>query len=145
MRELAWVGAGVAALVLGCASAPPAPQGDKTVPGAQYLLGSEWELSDLGGTPVLPDQRPTLAFLEPARISGNGSCNRYSGAAELGDGTIRVGPLASTRMACTPEVDVQEKAFLAALQNARRLELAGGGLVVHTESLEQPLRFRRIK
>ena len=145
MRELAWVGAGVAALVLGCASAPPAPQGDRTVPGAQYLLGSEWELGDLGGTPVLPNQRPTLAFLDGGRISGNGSCNRYSGAAELGDGTIRVGPLASTRMACTPEVDVQERAVLAALQNASRLELVGGQLVVHTESLEQPLRFRRIK
>ncbi|HSP20171.1 MAG TPA: META domain-containing protein, partial [Myxococcaceae bacterium] len=108
--------------------------------------GSSWELVDLGGAPVLPDQRPTLEFWEPGRISGNASCNRYAGPVELGDGTLRVGQaLATTRMACPPEVDAQEKAFLVALQNARRMELASGQLVVQTESLEQPLRFRRLK
>ena len=60
-----------------------------------------------------------------------------------GTGRIRIGQLATTRMACTPEVDTQEKAFLVALQNARRTELASGQLVVHTESLEKPLQFRR--
>ncbi|HVP61765.1 MAG TPA: META domain-containing protein [Myxococcaceae bacterium] len=140
------MGAGVAALVLGCASAPPAPaSGEKTVPGAQYLLGSEWALRDLAGTPLVADRTPTMAFPEPGKISGNASCNRYTGPVELGDGTIRVGELASTRMACTPEVDVQEKAFLVALQNSRRLEVVSGDLVLHTESLEQPLRFRRIR
>lgn len=147
MTELPWIGAGLAALLLGCASAPPAPaaQAEKTVPGAQFLLGSEWELRDLGGTPVLEERKPTVAFLEPGRLSGNASCNRYSGAADLGDGTIRVGQLASTRMACTPELDAQERAFLVALQNARRLDLEGGQLVLQTESLEKPLRFRRVR
>jgi heat shock protein HslJ len=145
MRELACLGAGLAALAIGCASAPPAPQGEKTVLGAQYLIGSEWELTDLAGTPVLEDRTPTMAFLEPGRVSGTGSCNRYSGAADIGDGTLRVGQLASTRMACAKEVDDQEKAFLNALQNARQIELVGGVLVVHTESLEQPLRFRRLR
>ncbi len=86
-----------------------------------------------------------MAFLEPGTISGNASCNRYTGPVELGDGTIRVGELASTRMACTPEVDVQERAFLVALQNSRRLEVVSGDLILHTESLEQPLHFRRIR
>ncbi len=132
---------------LGCASAPPSPPpGEKTVPGPQYLLGSSWDLVDLGGAPVLPDRPPTLEFPEAGRISGTASCNRYSGTVDLGEGTIRVGQaLATTRMACTPEVDAQEKAFLVALQNARRMELANGQLVVQTESLEQPLRFRRTK
>ena len=145
MKDLTCLGAGLAALAIACASAPPAAQGEKTVPGAQYLTGTEWELRDLGGTPVLDDRKPTMAFLEPGRVSGTGSCNRYSGAAELGDGTIRVGQLASTRMACSTEVDNQEKAFLNALQNVRTMELVGGELVVRTESLEQPLRFRRIR
>ncbi|MGZ6059856.1 MAG: META domain-containing protein, partial [Myxococcaceae bacterium] len=129
--------------VLGCASTPPAPPpAEKTVPGAPYLLGSGWELVDLGGTPVMDDRRPTLEFPEAGRVAGNASCNRYSGSVELGDGTIRVGQLATTRMACTPEVDAQEKAFLVALQNARRTEVVGGQLVVQTESLEKPLVFR---
>lgn len=143
---LSWTRWVAVAGLLGCASAPPGPApAETTVPGPQYLLGSGWELVDLGGTPALQDRKPTLEFPEPGRVSGNASCNRYSGPVELGDGTIRVGQLATTRMACTPEVDVQEKAFLVALQNARRTELVGGQLVVHTESLEQPLRFHRTR
>jgi heat shock protein HslJ len=145
VKQLAWIGLGVAALAFGCASAPQPSASDKTVPGAQYLAGSEWELRDLGGTPVLEDRRPTLSFFEPGRIAGNASCNRFTSAAEVGDGTIKVEPLAVTKMACTPEIDAQERAYLAALQNASRTELVGGQLVVHCESLEQPLRFSRTR
>lgn len=144
MKQLSWIGVGVAVLAIGCASAPPAPSGtDK--PGAQYLVGSEWQLRDLGGTPVVEDSSATLSFVDPGRVTGNGSCNRYGGSAELGDGTIKVGPLAATKMACTPEVDAQERAYLAALQNASRLELVGGELLVHSDSLEKPLRFSRTR
>ena len=145
MKQLSWIGFGVAALAIGCASAPASPTGEKVVPGPQSLVGSEWELTDLGGTPVLEDNRPTLSFVDPGRISGRASCNRYGGGADLGDGTIKVGPLQTTRMACTPEIDAQERAYLTALQNARRLELVNADLVVHSESLEQPLRFRRTR
>jgi len=143
LKQLSWIGAVVAALAVGCASAPPPQQGQEKA--GQSLVGSEWELSDLAGLPVLPDRRPTLSFSEPGRIAGNGSCNRYGGAADLGDGTIKVGPLATTRMACTPEIDAQEKAFLGALQNAHKIELVDGDLVISTESLERPLRFRRTR
>jgi heat shock protein HslJ len=146
VKVLPWMGVAVATLAVSCASAPAAPAGsEKTVPGPQYLIGSEWELRDLGGTPVLDDRRPTLSFVEPGRISGNASCNRYGGGADVGDGTIKVSPLAVTKMACTPEIDSQERAYLAALQNAYRLELAGKELVVHTDSLEKPLRFSRTR
>ena len=144
MKELSWFGVGVAALAIGCASAPPAPAAP-AVPGAQYLAGSEWELRDLGGTPVLEERHPTLSFVEPGRISGNASCNRYDGGADVGDGTIKVGPLLATKMACTPEIDAQERAYLVALQNSSRLALAGGELIVYCESLEKPLRFRRTR
>ena len=145
MRDLSWVGAGIAVLAIGCASSAPPPTTDKTVPGAQYLIGSEWELRDLGGAPVLPDRRPTLSFVDPGRVSGNASCNRYGGGADLGDGTIKVGPLQTTRMACTPEIDAQERAYLVALQNSYRLAIVGGELVMYSESLEKPLQFRRTR
>jgi heat shock protein HslJ len=140
------MGALVVVCGIGCASGPPpAAQNEKVSAGAQYLLGSEWALKDLAGTPLVEGSAPTMAFLEPGRVSGNASCNRYSGPVELGDGTIRVGALAVTKMACTPEVDVQERAFLAAFQNGRRLEVLQGDLVLHSESLEEPLRFKRIR
>ena len=48
------------------------------------------------GTPVNPDAVPTLAFLEAGKVSGNASCNRFTGPVELGDRTIHVGTLATT-------------------------------------------------
>jgi len=145
VKQLSWIAVGIAALAIGCASAPPAATSEKTVPSAQSLLASEWELRDLGGAPVLEDHRPTLSFFEPGRIAGNASCNRFTGAADVGDGTIKVSPLAVTKMACIPEVDAQERAYLAALQNAYRMEIVGGELVINSESLEQPLKFRRTR
>ena len=145
MKQLSWIGLGVAALAIGCASGPPPATSDKAVPSAQYLLGSEWQLRDLGGAPVLEDNRPTLSFVEPGHIAGNASCNRFTGAADVGEGTIKVSPLAVTKMACIPEVDAQERAYLSALQNASRMEIVGGELVLHSESLEQPLKFTRTR
>jgi heat shock protein HslJ len=131
--------------LMGCASSPSTTSSAavSSTPGSAYFQGSEWRLKDLGGTPVNPDAVPTMAFLEPGKISGNASCNRYSGPVELGDGTIHVGTLASTRMACPPDVAPQESAFLGALQNADRVVVEGQELLVYTRSLERPLRFER--
>ena len=140
-RDLWWLSLGL----LACASAPPTNTNPSalTTPGAAYFLGSEWGLKDLSGTPVNPDAVPTLAFAEPGKVSGNASCNRFSGPVELGDGTIRVGTLASTRMACPPDVAPQEAAYLSAIQNADRMVIEGQELLLYTRSLEKPLRFER--
>jgi hypothetical protein len=38
VKQLSWIGAGVVALAIGCASAPPPASSDKTVPGPQFLV-----------------------------------------------------------------------------------------------------------
>jgi heat shock protein HslJ len=114
-----------------------------TTPGAAYFLGSEWGLKNLGGTPVNSDAVPTLSFLEAGKVSGNASCNRFTGPVELGGGTIHIGTLATTRMACLPDIAPQESAYLTALQNAERVVIEGQELLLYTRSLEKPLRFER--
>jgi heat shock protein HslJ len=52
---------------------------------------------------VIADSRATLAFPEAGKVAGNGSCNRFTGAAELNGRAIKLGPLASTKMACMGE------------------------------------------
>ena len=140
-RHLWWL----SLAVLGCASGPPANPNPAavTTPGAAYFVGSEWALTSLGGTPVNSDGVPTLAFAEAGKVSGNATCNRFTGPVELGDGTIRVGALATTKMACTPELAPQESAYLLALQNADKVAVEGEELLVYTRSLEKPLRFER--
>ena len=64
------------------------------------LLGTEWLLVDVNGTPPLPKVQATLSFVEAGRVAGNGSCNRFTGSVTVSGDKLRVGPLASTlRMA----------------------------------------------
>ena len=126
------------------------------------LIGSEWLLEDLAGGRVLDNVQATIAFPEPGRVAGVGSCNRFNGPCTLGTiavtggeggsrdsavsggATFSVGPLATTRKACVPAVGEQEQRYLAALQAAERIEIEGRTLRVYTKGAEKPLRYARI-
>ena len=112
-----------------------------TAPAAQSLLGTEWLLEDLGGRGVLDRVEATLAFPEAGRVTGNGSCNRFTGSVEIGGGTIRFWQVASTRRACVPAVMDQEAKYLKALEGAERFAMEGPWLLIYSKGLEKPLRF----
>lgn len=80
-------------------------------------LGGEWQLA--GAPAGVPAQ--TISFLEPGRVSGHGGCNRYSGAIESdGTGSLRIGPVAATKMACLDEVRMHaESRYFAILEQVR--------------------------
>ena len=121
------------------ASAPKAAH-----PVAISLTGTEWVLTDLAGTPALPGGKATLAFPEAGRVAGNGSCNRFTGAVTITGDELRMGPLASTRMACMEGgVSQQEDQYLRALGSATRYEYKGPYLLIFAEGFEKPLQFTR--
>ncbi len=116
----------VALLLAGCSSASPEPPSSPTpevaVP-AELLPGQEWVFT--GGT-VAPDPAPfgvTLTF-DDARLTGNAGVNTYNASATLGQATIAVGPIASTKMAGPPDAMAAEQAYLAALQKVSSWEVA---------------------
>ncbi|MGD8977842.1 MAG: META domain-containing protein [Gammaproteobacteria bacterium] len=96
------------------------------------LSGSRWRLEsmDIDGA-SLQDTAVDLQF-EPDRVSGRSGCNNYFGGIEDGDGPgeIRIGPLAGTRMACSPEIMKLEDTYLRALQAADHFSFLGGGLIL---------------
>lgn len=115
-----------------------------SAPAPVSLNGTEWTLQDLAGTPALPNVKATLAFPESGRVAGNGSCNRFTGSAEISGDTIKFGMLASTRMACMDNgVSSQETQYLKALQAAKRFELEDSTLLIYADGYDQPLRFTR--
>ena len=62
------------------------------------LTGTRWTLTGVLGGPAMGE-----AWLEIAAdgsVTGSSGCNAFRGTAEIEDGTIRFGPMASTRMAC---------------------------------------------
>lgn len=110
------------------------------------LPGSEWQLVDLAGTPIVPGSKPTLAFPDVGRVAGNGSCNRFTGSVTVAGDTIKMGALASTRMACMDNnISKQEDSYLKALGAATHFSYQYPYLLIYAEGFEQPLRFTRLE
>ena len=115
---------------------PPGPLTD--------LSGSAWRLDDLAGTPAVSGVDATLEFIPGDRVSGNASCNRFTGTVKVSGSSITFGPLSATRMACMSEAaNAQETAYLKALNDAERFALEGATLQIFSKGQASPLRFAR--
>ena len=89
-----------------------------------YNTGTQAVQSAAAGSDV------TAVFGADGQVSGNATCNQYNGPyTSKDDGTIKIGPLMSTKMACaSEELNKQETAFLAALGNATSYSITGNRL-----------------
>lgn len=89
-----------------------------------------WRLVRLGPQPVAAGgdpQRDAQVRFDGTRVSGSGGCNRISGGYLREGGSLRIGPLAATRMACVDAERGQlESAFVDALQATTAYSLLGG-------------------
>ncbi|WP_164084848.1 META domain-containing protein [Pseudazoarcus pumilus] len=92
-----------------------------TPQGVATLYDTPWTALRIGDRDVPVDARPAqLRFTEglPTRISGSTGCNRFNGTATLTGGSLLVGTVTTTKMAC-PDNGLRERAFLDALDAAR--------------------------
>ncbi len=88
-----------------------------------------WRLARLGQQPVaagVDPQRDAQVQFDGTRMSGSGGCNRITGGYQRDGHTLRIGPLAATRMACLDADRAQlESAFVDALQATASYSLLG--------------------
>lgn len=121
-------------------NAPGAPL--PTAPSAvTSLAGTSWVLQRLGDVDVLATAQPTLSFADGGRVSGNSSCNQFSGTARIDGNSLTVGPLAVTRMACAERIMQQEQQYLEALGRTNRFEITGARLLLFAPGASEPLQF----
>ena len=108
------------------ANDPPAnsPQNQPETITKNSLIGTEWQLVSWTENESLSKENSTIRF-EKERISGSGSCNRYTAGYGVQDHAIKVGLIAATRKACTEEIMSQEMLFLAALEGAKVYNING--------------------
>lgn len=106
------------AVVAGCGDSDA---GSASVESRGGPLAGRWSLRTL----VAPDGAPTRpvasidALFADGSVSGRASVNTYRGGYDAdGGGGLAVGPLASTRIAGSPEAMAEEAAYLAALEGA---------------------------
>ena len=96
--------------------------------------GTEW---------ALEGEALSGAALEGDRVFGTGGVNRYAGEYTLDGDRLSLGPLASTRMAGSPEADQAELEFFAALERAARLTFVDSRLVLADADGTELLCFTR--
>jgi heat shock protein HslJ len=100
---------------------------------ADGVEGRMWVLERFEGGPeagAVPAGVRVTARFEDGTVYGSGGCNRYSGPCSLARGTIAVGALAATKMACPDPAMVTEDRFLEALGTATAIHTAGDVLTV---------------
>ncbi len=116
----------VAVLAFGCASepsknTPPAGPGASSIPATMVpLAGAEWRVVDIAQAPVVENSGVTLTFGADGRVSGNSTCNSFSGPYEASGDSLKIGPTMGTLRACVEtSLMEQETRFLALLGEVR--------------------------
>jgi heat shock protein HslJ len=124
--------------------ATPVPESTDTpteVPGPSELAGTSWTLVEMNGSAPISGTQITLTF-EESNLDGM-ACNSYGGSYTASGGTLTMGEIISTAMACTgPEgIMEQEAAYLSALGEATRYALSGDQLALGTDADPSVLVF----
>jgi heat shock protein HslJ len=99
------------------------------------LVGPTWQLLSYNNgrgavVSVLPEPLANATFTAEGQVRGSAGCNTYRGAFTARGETLSIGPLATTRMACSPPVMQQEQAFLQALESATQYRFEANRLVL---------------
>lgn len=96
-------------------------------------IDGEWNIIEINGTVVVPAPGQEFPFIgfdtKNGTVYGNSGCNRMTGSFDVNakPGTISLGAMGSTRMAC-PDMTVEQN-VLKALNAVRSFgKLAGGGI-----------------
>lgn len=99
------------------------------------LLQNNWALTELNGRPLSAEgagrDLPRLEIaLSEGRVTGTTGCNRLSGPIKADARQLMLGPLATTRMACSDERGRLESDFLRALQQPLAYRIGDGKLTL---------------
>lgn len=102
------------------------------------LADTSWRLVSWGEeeTKPLESSEITLEFTED-RLAGSSGCNRYTSGYTVSDQVLNVSLIASTRMACSPEIMQQEFTYLKHLQAAVSHKIDEQGQLIITYQIDQ--------
>ena len=96
------------------------------------LAGTKWRPAPLSGF-AGSDTRPVFLVFESAdKVAGFAGCNRFFGAFKQSGDKLTMGPLATTRMACRPDISDRETKFLELIEKARLFEFSNGEIALKT-------------
>lgn len=130
----------LALVAAGCTTtpvtAPVTPTAAPAVPPGSPIVGN-WVLESMvsAGTPValVPGTTITATFAQDGKFSGKDGCNQNSGTYLVSGSQLQVGPnLASTMMACEPQVMDQAGTYTRILVSPATWQVSGDRLTIQS-------------
>ena len=94
-------------------------------------INGEWNIIEINGAAVVPAPNQEFPFIgfdtNTGKVFGNSGCNRMMGSFDVNakPGTIDLGAMASTRMAC-PDMTLEQN-VLSALGQVKKYKKTGQG------------------
>lgn len=116
-------------------------QSDNAVTSVSDIADTAWRPTHIGEMRLQDDSRMIVQFNSNNSIVGHSGCNRFFGDYTFVDGSLDIGPLGSTRMACPEPVNSFEISFLEALQSARTLSRTESGLAMRDDKGDVVARY----
>lgn len=127
--------AGVAIAMLGLMTTPTLAQSPAVA--SDGLARTSWAVTSVAGT---PSSGATLVFADHM-LGGFAGCNNFRGAYQAANGSLMVGPLATTLKFCDEAVNTFEQSYLAALGSAAGYTLGDGTLTLTDTAGAEALAF----
>lgn len=84
---------------------------------ARDLVGV-WSVTRIDQIDPVAGRAPAIEFADDGAVAGTTGCNRFTAQWTVDEGRLSVGPAATTRRACVPELNAQEAAMLVLLADA---------------------------
>lgn len=109
--------------------------------GGAHRTPAAWIAASSSGDLRFGPPYPTLVF-DGRRVSGSGSCNRYTADVAIEGGRFDISNLAATEMACAPPIMEQEALFFRLLGDAVAMDGSQPGVLVLRTNDGRMLRFR---
>ena len=127
------------AVILSYSAAQPMP-----------LVGTLWQMTSynngMGGlVSAQANINTTALFGKDGSLEGFAGCNQYHAAYQTNDSQIKIGPTATTRMACEETVMEMEMDYLNALQSAASYEVQAGDLTLFDANDTKAVTFKSMR
>ncbi len=116
--------------ISGCSSGSDNSKSQEMNTSKTALNDTKWMIQTLNGSRVLiPEggKEVFITFSNDGKAIGSSGCNTFNGKAEVSGSSMKLGPMATTRMMCQDQMDT-ERDFLAALNNTASYSISGNTL-----------------
>jgi heat shock protein HslJ len=101
------------------------------------LDGTSWNLVSIDSAPAVAGGREAGLSFTGAQVGGSSGCNRLFGSYAASGAALSFSQVGATKMACSPELNAQELAFFAALEQAESYTIADGTLTISFDGGKQ--------